>query len=428
MAMLLSYALLVLCDLLYDGAGMQNILFSSELDTGMDFFSSIQYTNGGVPYTKYGTVYPPLANLLFYCICVWLPNALTQQMPTSMYDIMMARGTSVDLRVNRNAMMAFLLFLLLTAALYLILSCKVLGTNRFCVPLSLIFSYGFLYGYERGNIVLVACLLTLFFLKCFSAEQAWLRELALLSLAIAAGIKLYPAVFGVLLLYQKQYKRAFRLAIYGVICLVLPAFLFEGLDALRAFAYSLIGFSTNDAQVFTYLGLQGVMKAVFYGWGRFMLLFGGTAVDLAAYTTFFAAVQKISYFFALLLVLVAWKEPKKWRKFLDLTLAMITVQQAGVYALCFLTIPMLYFLNEEKTLIKTNVVQFVLLLLLLLPFPILGLRIPIEGFPPYTWKTLTLQMAYSGLVLVSFADGIGRWVQHSKIKNREDRKTIKIER
>ena len=50
------------------GEIFSEIFFNDSLDTGMDFFHSIEYTRGRAPYDLFETLYPPLANLFFYII------------------------------------------------------------------------------------------------------------------------------------------------------------------------------------------------------------------------------------------------------------------------------------------------------------------------------------------------------------------------
>ncbi|SDM38499.1 hypothetical protein [Lachnospira pectinoschiza] len=61
-SILLSIFVWIFLDLFLDGSASQELLFVNNLDTGMDFFSSILYTQGTNPYMGFDTVYPLLAN------------------------------------------------------------------------------------------------------------------------------------------------------------------------------------------------------------------------------------------------------------------------------------------------------------------------------------------------------------------------------
>ena len=49
--------------------------------------------------------------------------------------------------------------------------------------------------------------------------------------ALAAGLKLYPAIFGLLLLFDKKYKEAIRLVVYGILAVVIPFILISTIPA-----------------------------------------------------------------------------------------------------------------------------------------------------------------------------------------------------
>ena len=60
------------------------------------------------------------------------------------------------------------------------------------------------------------------------------KEAALLFIAFADGLKLYPAILGVLYLAEKRYREAGRLVVYGVVLFFLPfGFLGSGWIFLR---------------------------------------------------------------------------------------------------------------------------------------------------------------------------------------------------
>lgn len=90
----------------------------------------------------------------------------------------------------------------------------------------IIFNYGMLYAYERGNIVIYSFICSMMFVFFQNSKNKYMREIALMSLAFAAGLKIYPAFLGCLL-YNKEYKRAIRTVIYGIIMFIVPFFAFQ---------------------------------------------------------------------------------------------------------------------------------------------------------------------------------------------------------
>ena len=55
-----------------------------------------------------------------------------------------------------------------------------------------------------------------------------LREIGLISLAIATSIKIHPVVFGLMLLFDKRWAEAKRCIIYGVLIFFVPFLCFGG--------------------------------------------------------------------------------------------------------------------------------------------------------------------------------------------------------
>ena len=102
------------------------------------------------------------------------------------------------------------------------------GFNSVMISLSLCLSYPMLHTIERGNILIVSILMTTIFVFYFNDNCEWKKELALICLAIAIGLKLSPAVFGLLLIHKKDWRALFRTAIYSFITIFAPFFFLDG--------------------------------------------------------------------------------------------------------------------------------------------------------------------------------------------------------
>lgn len=82
-------------------------------------------------------------------------------------------------------------------------------------------------SFERGNIIYLSAIGCLLFLKFYNSDREILRQTAYVSLAVAAALKGYPALLGIVLLYEKRYKDAAILMLYGVAMIFLPFLLVE---------------------------------------------------------------------------------------------------------------------------------------------------------------------------------------------------------
>ncbi|MBQ8814194.1 MAG: DUF2029 domain-containing protein [Lachnospiraceae bacterium] len=344
------------------------IFFHDSLDTGMDFFHSIEYTRGRSPYELYNTLYPPLANLLFYVLFRLVPLEQARQWADTFSEGIVARGSFTDLRIWQPTMMLFILFIMLTTALliYIVKKATLNETYSHWLSLCVLLSYGVLYSLERGNIIILCVICCLFFICYKDSTNKWMAEFALITLAISAGLKLYPAVFGLLLLYDKQYKKAIRTIIYGIACFILPFFVFrEGINGLPIFLDVLTNHTSELYLTTRGFSIDKIINSVAFIFIKLInwdvpfyvleqLLVWGTKLNILA------IIPAICGFFV----------PKRWQKILSCSLTILLYQSQGVYILSFLTIPFLFMIAEEHTFSRKNIIPYVALLFSQLVLPI----------------------------------------------------------
>ena len=207
---------------------------------------------------------------------------------------------------------------------------------RFLALFPLFFSSVFLFALERGNVVILSVAFTFFFLRFYQSEQPFLKHAAFISLAVAAGMKVYPALFGVLLLYEKRYRDAFILLLYGLVIAMLPILFFEGgvLENLMAYLSNL------------------ALHAAKYK-HRIYARFGLPYVGQPWYYTYFRALNLLSYVFtAMSLVFLPFYQ-RKWQKILVLCCILVlmpvsSVLYNGVY---LLPVVMMILSDKERRLI-----------------------------------------------------------------------------
>ena len=207
---------------LTEGKFISAVFANDPSDTFMDFFNSI---NGAKydPYNDNFSNYPALACLIYKVFLNIIPGS-------------MRTGDGFSLRNNQMAMIGFLLFLICTLWIMQILIRQKYKANEFSqniLFIVLLISAPFMFAFERGNIILLCFVFSMFFCFFFDSENKILKELSFLALAIAAAIKIYPAVLGLILIKRKNFKDAFRLAIYGIFVFVLPFFAYEGIHSLK---------------------------------------------------------------------------------------------------------------------------------------------------------------------------------------------------
>ena len=203
-----------------------------------DYFSMIWVAQWN-PYTSgQGGNYPALACLVY--------DFLSHIIPIDMYG-----KSLLSTREIQYAWIGFCLYNIVILYFFHIIVqkyCQWEGWIKEILVLTLLISFPVMFTLERGNIILLSFVLTLFFVSFYKNENKIVCEIAYISLAIAAGIKIYPAIFGLLLLDDKKNKNVIKLLIYGVSFFFIPFLFYGGIDAFKKFYNLLIGFSQRHSQ------------------------------------------------------------------------------------------------------------------------------------------------------------------------------------
>ena len=335
-------------------------------DTGMDFFHSIEYLNGNDPYGIWKTLYPPLANLLFKVFFKFVPEVQKESWVIGFGPSVAMRCTASDLRTWMPTFMLFLGTVLLTTIFIfaMVLSAfKQHNKAGAVVAICSIFSYGYIYAIERGNIIILSMACALLFVLYHDSPSYVIREIALLALAVSANLKLYPALLGFILLYKKNWKEAGRVIIYGILLFILPCLSFTGgFSNIQIAINKIIGdvastSISNSGTSFDKLCYSVLeLFSHWLGWGIPQNM-----------SVFFSVANKICLLFG---IAFGFFLPCKWQKTLGIVLAFILFSNQGIYVTCFLTIPLVQFLTEEERISKRNIIPLLGFVLVIAFFPV----------------------------------------------------------
>ena len=323
-------------------------------DTGMDFLHSIEYMKGNNPYQQWGTIYPPLANLFFKVLFHTVPDVEKQYWKDDFMSSIWLRRSDNDLRVWMPTLLLYVLFFILVSLMtHMIIADYYKKRNHVVLAFSTMFSYGYIFAVERGNIILLSMATALFFMLYKDSPRAWVRELALLSLAVSANLKLYPAVYGVMLLYNKRWKEAIRAIIYGVLLFVLPCLIFNnGLGNIRCFIDNVKHFSgTLELK-----NLGTSFDKILYSFCEMGKRWLGIPIPS---DFFLGPVLTINRIVLPVCLACGLFMPKQWQKCLCCTLGIILFSNQGIYGTVFLTLPAVMFFKEEKRFTRDNIAPFI---------------------------------------------------------------------
>ncbi len=214
---------------------LRHLFFDRGGDLFMDYFNSVRDAAQGLgAYTERRVIYPPMANFIFLLFSYLVPTPYRATAFT-------ARHTW---RLYPAAWLSLFLFLAIPLAALLVL-CYRQGARqkRGLAALAALFNFPLFYLLERGNILLFALVAVLFFFFYEQDARPVYRELALVSLAFAISLKLYPALLALPLLSKERYREALRLALYSLSLLILPSFFFGGPRCLWLMLQNILSFT-----------------------------------------------------------------------------------------------------------------------------------------------------------------------------------------
>jgi hypothetical protein len=188
--------------------------------------------------------------------------------------------------------------------------------------------------YERGNSCLIVVILLLIALNWRDSESKIKRELALILIGVCAGIKIYPAIFGLLYLKEKRWKEAIRLIIYGIILFFGPFIFFLGKDGFILWAIKIIDLFKVEC-VGRVQFIKGLVCTISY------LTTGVTNENIGS---------SVSVFFLLIMIFLSFISNNRSRTAFFLCAAMTFFpSNAFRYTLCYFAIPLIIELGENGT-------------------------------------------------------------------------------
>lgn len=297
-------------------------------DYFMDFFNHIWYVRDRV-HVYDSSIYasfPPLAYVLYYFLGKFIPpSAIEGPGNRAVRDNLFGLNLYVAYTVVLVVLFVFLVQYFMR---------KKKRVEQCALLLIILLSAPFIGLYERGNSAFIVLILLMGFTVFRDSEEAWKREAAIILLAVAAGLKLYPAVFGLLYLQEKRWGEAARLTAYGLFLVFFPFIFFGGFGKIQVLLYNFKAISNEivlgDLRSVTYATVWIGQKL---GIGLPVLLIAGSVA---------------SVLFFLLSCVCVLLQRELWKKMALLSGIMILFPVwSGSYTIIYLTLPLVLFLGEE---------------------------------------------------------------------------------
>lgn len=310
-----------------------------------DFIFHVELASKTTPYTtslSWGC-YPPL-NYVFFKVIAILSNVPINQIPKQEFTPDNFSG-GFDYTLFQNALVIF--FATITISVMFLLFYKIfndffLNTKKndkfiFVFFILFFFSTPFISALLSGNLVLFILFLLLLSVKWKDSDNKLERELALICIAIATGLKIYPVFFGLLYLKKDRLKEAFRLIIYGIISVFLPFLIFDNpINCLKQWISNLVNIQGS-------VMLEGIKISSWGSLSKFVftnLNFSPQTVSTCAFA--------FSMLCLIVSILVFFKTKNMYNKYFILTTILIFFPSNNwKYTLVFFMLPFLYAIKNS---------------------------------------------------------------------------------
>ena len=309
------------------GVLWKTFIFNDGQDCFMDFMNHVKYcTDPSETYfiSKHAC-FPPMAYLMYYFFSRLIP-----------YDSITLHNAA---EIGPYAYLVYFLYTLLLFVLLIAITNSYLekysSTFKILFQIQFTLSYPFVAGIlERGNSSFVVLILLAAALRFRRSKNRRKKEIALFLIAIAAGLKIYPAVFGLLYLSEKRYREAFRLTIYGVLSFFLPFVFFGGTRGMRQFFANQLLIQSTEYSSFTVPSILSRLP----------------------WLETYPALRGMVYCILLVAVIVLALKARDYYIKIGLLVSIITLfpKWSGNYTMAYFLLPLLVYLSDEPPFTKLS--------------------------------------------------------------------------
>lgn len=293
-----------------------------------DHFRHVVYSSDlkNLYFNTADAAFPPFAYLLYRILYRIYPGSWG----VDDWKLCMAQG---------NNMLIFIALVLMTVLLYMYACNRVLDRykpeKRLLFVIATVMSAPIIGGaLEMGNIAfLVTVMLILAF--CFKdSENAVLREAALILIAMAAGLKIYPAIAGLVYVRERRWKETVRLVIYGMVFFFLPFVFCGGIPSFIQYLRLLFFFENLGERSWT--NVRNYLLSISDLLGLYE--------RSASFVKYFKIIENL---FFLLCAATIFRAKQKWKSCLYTAGIMsLYIPFSYRYVSSYMLIPLVFFLKE----------------------------------------------------------------------------------
>lgn len=369
---------------LCNGLYLRDLLFTDYGDTGGDFFNFFYFGNYGEmnPYNENGKwpFLPPFYYLLIYIISRQIPTEFRNDLFNNWF-----RSADNDPRTISYTLVIYIVFILIN---FIVLSLIINNYNKqnkykFLFTLITVTNFGMIQIIDRGNPIVISLVGLIIYIINYKSKSNVFKEMALIGLALAVSIKVYPVIFGILLIKNRDLQSAFRACLYGLLFYIIPFYYLGGV----ASGYSFIINIMNATSGISYLSFGQIINTLFQIINQEFTLNSYIFYTILGLNILYVIYSKV-----------------EWKTILMLCLIMIQFTGSSQnYVLSYFILPIILMFGEKNTL-ELNSLPILLLIIntmWLYPYPIENIininKVKIIGSDIINVKIISIQ--YSLMVL-----------------------------
>lgn len=370
--------------MLYDGTSKGELKYFTD-------FSDILIP-GSDPYTRvkthYTSIYPPLISAIMAVLQRFIPSEYM-----------------VDSMTIRNSQMGSMIYLFWTVFWMIMMYEVVLVYKKGQKAEKVLFfgaicsSYPMIHCLERGNVVFIVGILIAVYLYNYRAKSFWLRQLAFFSLSVAAGIKIYPAILGVLLIKEGRIKDVVNCLAMGIVVNLLPSVVFStGFSSIAYMFINALAYVEGNTFIGGKIDLSHLLQIP-----REVFRVSAEADPMQYYSQIIVGILLLST------IIVLWSRMEDWKIYMLCILDLILLASFSPYYYILYTIaPLMMFLDSNPKKNTFSVVYAVLFSGILMTF-VSCTKYPVAVYAPTqsVWH-MTLVTGFFLIIfeIVLLADGI----------------------
>jgi hypothetical protein len=277
------------------------------------------------------------------------------------------------------------------------------------VTISLVLSSIFFFAIERGNILLIlSAAFVGFFICYYDSKIRYKRVIAMVSIALAATLKIYPVLFGFLYFEKRQYKNILLSAIITLMLIFVPFVFYKGGFAnIPIFVKSVFQYGDVEygfTKIFPRFNLANLLYVILT-----LLKFNYEKI-----LSFCNLAQNINILMAFISIIFSCFIENKWTKISLLTMAVVFMPiVSGLYCgLYVFPMIVIFFSTLEERSDLFNVFTIIIFLIFLNPYQILVIDPTITYATSYNYLFINAALLVFWFVLLVFS---GRQIVASKI-------------